>query len=57
MKDGLVDRELLYLAMKCREVNPDDRLLPMEALCFFREVISLFAQEEEGGTSESSQSL
>ncbi len=56
MKDGLVERELLYLAMKCREVNPDDRLLPMEALCFLREVISLFVQEEapaedEGGTS------
>jgi hypothetical protein len=54
-KDALVERELLFLASKCREVNPDDRLRPIEALCFLREVIALFTQEnclQEGENSE-----
>lgn len=60
-RDNLVDRELFYLAMKCREINPDDRMLPFEALCYLKEVMSLFLQEsmpmeeEKFGSSSASQ--
>lgn len=31
--------------MKCREANPEDRMLPFEALCYLKEVIRLSSLE------------
>lgn len=43
----MVFRELTFLAQKCQEINPEDRIYPVEALCYLEEIIKLFYHENQ----------
>lgn len=34
VQDALYHRELVFMASKCMEINPQDRYNPIEALCY-----------------------
>ena len=45
VQDALYHRELVFMASKCMEINPQDRYNPIEALCYLFKIHSLFINE------------
>lgn len=43
----MVIRELTFLAQKCQEINPQDRIYPIEALCYLEEIIKLYYSQNQ----------